>query len=133
MIGALLKGLAKTFEQCFRKPITIQYPEQKREVSKRFRGHPYLLRDENGRLKCVACCLCATVCPSGAITIEPGSAGMHEKYPKQFVIDLARCIFCGFCEGACPKGAIRLNRKYELAQYDRQQLVYDRERLAESD
>lgn len=133
MIGPLIKGLAKTLEQCFRKPITIQYPEQRREVAERFRGHPRLLRDTDGRVKCVACCLCATVCPSRAITIEPGTAGMHEKYPRQFIVDLARCIYCGFCEEACPKGAIQLNRKYELARYERLQLIYDREKLLEDD
>jgi len=130
MLGPLVKGLAKTFEQLFRKPITIEYPEKKREVSERFRGHPRLLRDENGRLKCVACHLCETVCPSKAISIEPEAGEtMHEKRPRQFVVDLTRCIFCGFCQEACPKGAIMLNRKYELAQYDKRALIYDKEKL----
>jgi NADH-quinone oxidoreductase subunit I len=130
MIAPFLKGLAKTLEQCFRKPITIRYPEEKREVSERFRGHPRLLKDETGKVKCVACQLCMTVCPSGAITVEPAAGeGMHEKYPKTFVVDLTRCIFCGFCEAACPKQAIKLNRKYELAQYDKDVLYYDKEKL----
>jgi NADH-quinone oxidoreductase subunit I len=126
-----LKGLGKTFEQLFRKPVTISYPEERREVSPRFRGHPFLRRDDSGSLRCVACQLCATVCPSMAITIEPAEGEeMHVKYPRTFVVDLARCIFCGFCEQACPKDAIRLNREYELAEYSRQSLIYDREKLA---
>jgi len=129
MIVPLIKGLVKTLEQCFRKPITIQYPEERREVAERFRGHPRLLKNPQGKPLCVACGLCATVCPSKAITIVPGTAGMHEKYPQEFIVDLARCIYCGFCEEGCPKGAIKLNRKYELAQYDRRVLVYDKEKL----
>jgi NADH-quinone oxidoreductase subunit I len=62
--------------------------------------------------------------------VEPAAGeGMHEKYPKTFVVDLTRCIFCGFCEAACPKQAIKLNRKYELAQYDKDVLYYDKEKL----
>ncbi|SMC20340.1 NADH dehydrogenase subunit I [Desulfacinum hydrothermale DSM 13146] len=132
MIGPLLKGLGKTLEQMFRKPITIEYPEKKREVSERFRGHPRLLRDETGRIKCVACHLCETICPSKAITVVPeGGPQMHDKHPREFIVDLARCIFCGFCQEACPKGAIMLNRKYELAQYRRDVLIYDKEKLLE--
>lgn len=132
MIGPFIKGLAKTLEQFFRKPITIQYPEQKREVSERFRGHPFLLKHENGEPRCVACGLCEAVCPSMAITVTPGTRGMHEKYPTEFVIDLARCIYCGFCEEACPKAAIALNRKYELSRYDREELIYHKEILLKS-
>jgi len=58
---------------------------------------------------------------------------MHQKYPRRFVVDLARCIYCGFCEEACPKAAIKLNRRYELAQYDRNLLIYDKEQLLKSD
>jgi NADH-quinone oxidoreductase subunit I len=134
MIVPLLKGLAKTFEQCFRKPITVRYPEEKREIPERFRGHPRLLRDEQGRTKCVACMLCATVCPSLAITIEPAEgAEMHIKYPKKYEIDLTRCIYCGFCEEACPVNAIELTRNYELSQYEKDKLIYDRDRLLKED
>mgnify|MGYP006283420747 FL=1 len=134
MFVPLIKGLAKTLEQCFRKPITIRYPEQRREIPPRFRGNPRLLADEQGRPKCVACMLCATVCPSQAITIEPAEGEeMHIKYPKKYEIDLSRCIYCGFCEEACPVNAIELTRNYELSQYERSKLIYDKDRLLKED
>jgi NADH-quinone oxidoreductase subunit I len=72
------------------------------------------------------------VCPSNAIKqIVPAEGAQHEKYPAAFVIDLTRCIFCGFCQEACPKAAIKLNNLYELAQYEKQMLIYDMDRLTQ--
>jgi NADH-quinone oxidoreductase subunit I len=112
--------------------VTIQYPEKRREVSPRFRGHPYLVEKIPGEARCVACKLCETVCPSGAISVTPASGEeMHDKRAGEYIVDLARCIYCGFCEEACPVDAVRLNRKYELSRYERGELIYDKERLLE--
>ncbi|HEY9072517.1 MAG TPA: NADH-quinone oxidoreductase subunit I [Desulfobaccales bacterium] len=128
MIIPLLKGLATTLRMVFTKPITQQYPEQKREMFPRWRGHPQLTIDPDGRRRCVACTLCMVVCPSNAIRgIVAAEGPEHEKYPVQFTIDLQRCIFCGLCQEACPKGAIKLNNAYELAQEDKSALILNLE------
>ena len=124
MIIPFLKGLATTLRMVFTKPITQQYPEEKREMFPRWRGHPQLTIDPDGRRRCVACTLCMVVCPSNAIRgIVAAEGPEHEKYPVQFTIDLQRCIFCGLCQEACPKGAIKLNNAYELAQDDKSVLI----------
>lgn len=124
MIIPFLKGLATTLRMVFTKPITQQYPEEKREMFPRWRGHPQLTIDLDGRRRCVACTLCMVVCPSNAIRgIVAAEGAEHEKYPVQFTIDLQRCIFCGLCQEACPKGAIKLNNAYELAQEDKSALI----------
>ena len=124
MIIPFLKGLATTLRMVFTKPITQQYPEEKREMFPRWRGHPQLTVDPDGRRRCVACTLCMVVCPSNAIRgIVAAEGPEHEKYPVQFTIDLQRCIFCGLCQEACPKGAIKLNNAYELAQEDKSALI----------
>jgi NADH-quinone oxidoreductase chain I len=124
MIIPFLKGLATTLRMVFTKPITQQYPEEKREMFPRWRGHPQLTIDPDGRRRCVACTLCMVVCPSNAIRGIVAAEGTdHEKYPVQFTIDLQRCIFCGLCQEACPKGAIKLNNAYELAQEDKSALI----------
>ena len=124
MIIPFLKGLATTLRMVFTKPITQQYPEEKREMFPRWRGHPQLTIDPDGRRRCVACTLCMVVCPSNAIRgIVAAEADDHGKYPVQFTIDLQRCIFCGLCQEACPKGAIKLNNAYELAQEDKSALI----------
>ncbi len=124
MIIPFLKGLATTLRMVFTKPITQQYPEEKREMFPRWRGHPQLTIDPDGRRRCVACTLCMVVCPSNAIRgIVAAEGPEHEKYPVQFTIDLQRCIFCGLCQEACPKQAIKLNNAYELAQEDKSALI----------
>ncbi len=132
MIIPLIKGLATTLRMVFTKPITQQYPEEKREMYPRWRGHPELTIDPDGRRRCVACTLCMVVCPSNAIRgIVPAEGEEHEKYPVEFTIDLQRCIFCGLCQEACPKQAIKLNNLYELAQYRKEVLILDIDRATQ--
>jgi NADH-quinone oxidoreductase chain I len=126
---ALLKGLGVTLKFFFTRPVTMKYPEEKRQPYLRYRGAHILRRDENGKLRCVACCLCATVCPAQVITIEAAEGNEHEKYPLIFEIDLGRCIFCGYCVEACPKAAIVMSQRYELADYRKEDLIYNKERL----
>ena len=128
-IWALIKGLSVTLKFFFTRPVTMKYPEEKREPYLRYRGSHILRLDEKGKEKCVACSLCATVCPAQVITLEAGEGNEHEKYPATFEIDMGKCIFCGYCVEACPKAAIIMSRSYELAEYRPEDLTYDKERL----
>jgi NADH-quinone oxidoreductase subunit I len=111
----------------FDKKVTIQYPEERREYSDRFRGMHYI-KSTNAVENCTACMLCPTVCPAECIHIEAGERPDKEKYPVKFEIDVLRCCFCGMCEEACPKDAIKLSNIYEMSQRTRQ--VYDKDFLA---
>ena len=133
----IVKGLQITFRHMWdsiRQPstrATIEYPEVKRRYSPRFRGVHKLTTREDGTVKCVACMLCATVCPAYCIKIE---AGEHddpkiEKYPVSFDIDLLRCVYCGFCVDACPCEAIIMTQEYETAVPRREDAVIDKARL----
>lgn len=116
-LPALFMGFRLTVRHFFRNlfgskdVVTVQYPEEHRPVSVRWRGRHRLTRREDGFLKCVACYMCETVCPAKCIYID---AGDHpdlsvEKYPVRFDIDELRCVFCGLCVEACPKEAIRMD------------------------
>lgn len=112
----------------FAKKVTIQYPEQRRKYSEKFRGLHYI-KAVNGVENCTACMLCPTVCPAECIHIEAGERPDKEKYPVRFEIDVLRCCFCGFCEEACPKDAIKLSNIYEMAEYER--TIYNKDELLE--
>jgi NADH-quinone oxidoreductase subunit I len=118
----------------------LQYPEVRREhfppeqggiEPRNFRGVHRLNRDEEGRVKCVACMMCPTICPARCIHIEAAESPWddREKYPKKFEIDELRCIFCGMCEEACPVDAIELTTEYDVVGLSRQEMVFDKEKL----
>ena len=112
--------------------VTIQYPEQKKDLASRHRSLHRLMKRDDGKPRCVACMLCATVCPSECIVIEAAEDPDPEiqKYPSTFVIDLNRCCFCGFCVEACPEDAIRMDTaKIDLAQTSHDALIFGLDRL----
>ena len=136
-VMAVIRGLFIVLKYGFKRPVTIRYPEEKRELPKRFRGRHYLTKWEDGMERCVGCELCAIVCPSQAIYVKPaenvpGEAVSHgERHAADFQINMMRCIYCGYCEQACPTGAIILSNEYELSASSREELIYTKDRLTE--
>lgn len=133
-VPAILSGLKTTLKHAVsRQTVTEEYPEVKPDLPLHYRGVHRLNRDEQDRVKCVACMLCATACPARCITIEAAPAPSdwpdRDKYPKSFVLDELRCIYCGMCEEACPVDAIELTHIYDLTGESRSDLMYDREKL----
>lgn len=137
--GTTLRHFFTSFGQG-RTSRTMQYPEQRREnmpVEKggmeisNFRGVHRLNRDEAGRVKCVACMMCPTICPANCIHITAAESPWddREKYPAKFEIDELRCIFCGMCEEACPVDAIELTPEYDIVGSSRQEMIFDKEKL----
>lgn len=107
MVRELLKHV-------FKKPATLRYPSEKRKPIKGMRGRPIWDIE-----RCVGCELCFRDCPSGAIEmIGKGSEAEFKHY-------LDRCIFCGWCEEVCPTDAITMTEEYELAGYDRAEMIIE--------
>jgi NADH-quinone oxidoreductase subunit I len=113
----------------FRKRETVLYPEVKPSLPPRWRGRIILSRDPDGGERCVACYLCAAVCPVDCIALQAAEDVHGRRYPSFFRINFSRCIFCGFCEEACPTCAIQLTPDFEMGEYRRQNLVYEKDDL----
>ena len=102
----ILKGLTITGKKLSKKPITVQYPEEKTPLSTRFRGLHALRKYPNGEERCIGCKLCEAVCPALAISIDTEERSDKTRRTTKYEIDLFKCIYCGFCEEACPVDAI---------------------------
>lgn len=117
------------FRHLFRKKVTIQYPEEKIKLHPRWRGRIVLTKDPDGGERCVGCYLCAVACPVDCIALQATEDEHGRRYPETFRINFSRCIFCGYCEEACPTYAIQLIPDFEMAEYNRQNLVFEKEDL----
>jgi len=125
----IIQGILQVLLHTFRKPVTVPYPEEVRELPPRWRGRIILSRDPDGEERCVACYLCAVACPVDCIALQATEDEHGRRYPEFFRINFSRCIFCGFCEDACPTYAIQLTPDFEMADFKRPSLVYEKEDL----
>jgi len=126
---SILHALWLVLTHTFRRRVTVQYPEEQLHLPPRYRGRIILSRDPDGQERCVACYLCSVACPVDCIAIQSGETEEGRRYPIMFRINFSRCIFCGYCEEACPTYAIQLTPDFEMAEYERHNLVYEKEDL----
>ncbi|HEX2976445.1 MAG TPA: NADH-quinone oxidoreductase subunit NuoI [Bacteroidales bacterium] len=126
---SILRTIWLTFLHAFSKRETVLYPEEKPYLPARYRGRIILSRDPDGNERCVACYLCAAACPVDCISLQATEDENGRRYPEFFRINFSRCIYCGLCEDACPTYAIQLTPDFEMGEYLRQNMVYEKEHL----
>lgn len=126
----MAKGLSVTLKHATRRPVTTQYPEERLNVSKRFRGQEHVWDPE----ACTACTMCARACPQNIIKLTTKEPPEGEEKKKKVIdtleIDEGRCSFCGFCVEACPTNALFFGRSYERARFRRNELVSTKESMS---
>lgn len=130
-------GLKITLRNMLKPTVTLEYPDERPEIPVGYRGVPTLVKDPNGREKCVSCQLCEFVCPPKAIRITPEQIAEEdptahvEKAPEDFEINMLRCIYCGLCQEVCPEEAIFLQDVFSLTGYTREELNFHKDKLYE--
>jgi formate hydrogenlyase subunit 6/NADH:ubiquinone oxidoreductase subunit I len=117
--NSLLEGMAVTFSQMLRAPITVQYPDKTdvpvtQMLPVRYRGLLEVQMDI-----CTGCKWCERACPIDCIAIDLAKNPESKKMEMtRFDIDMAKCMYCGLCVEACvveSTGALRHTREFEGA------------------
>ncbi len=125
-----LRTIWTVFQHTFMRNETVEYPDEMPYAAPRYRGRIILTRDPDGEERCVACNLCAVACPVDCIALQKTEREEDGRwYPEFFRINFSRCIMCGMCEEACPTYAIQLTPDFELCEYNRDSMVYEKEHL----
>ncbi len=130
-----VKGFGVTFATMFKPVVTEDYPKNPEPTAPRYHGRHQLNRHPDGLEKCVGCELCAWACPADAIFVEGGTNTDEERYSPgerygaDYQINYLRCIGCGLCIEACPTRSLTMTNEYELADDERQRLIYTKDML----
>jgi formate hydrogenlyase subunit 6/NADH:ubiquinone oxidoreductase subunit I len=107
-------GMVKDMvRSAFLRPVTEQYPAERRPSLPQFRGQLQWNPDE-----CTGCALCVKDCPAEALELIT-----IDKAARRFVLRyyLDRCTFCGQCAYSCRFHCIDLVEDvWELADTDRE-------------
>jgi len=126
-LWSLLAGMAVTIRYFVKPVVTVQYPRQKIQMSPRYRGYPQLILDpETHTHRCIACEMCARICPSQLISVEGTKfPGEKQKRGTKYIHEHYYCSLCGLCVEVCPTTALEFSKEYRLAGFSREVGVLD--------
>jgi NADH-quinone oxidoreductase subunit I len=129
LCSAVARAMRVTLVNLFRKPVTVHYPDVKRDYPARYRGVLALTYDkETGEENCIGCRLCEYICPPQVIKVEM-LKGPKRNFAKTFTLELYACEFCELCVQVCPTDAIIMMKSFDVATADRRELLLDKDRL----
>ncbi len=133
-VAPMIDGLKVTFDNLFRPPTTIQFPEERRPEQARERGMPVLRSfPDTGECRCVACGLCEVVCPGHCLEVhaQPEGGDRRVRILEAYILDASHCLFCGYCAAACPVEAVVMSDIQDMAGFSRRNMIFDLQQLME--
>ena len=121
-------GLRITLKYLVSKTVTVQYPYEKLAFAPRYRGF-----HEHEADRCIACDMCAKVCPVDCIYIEKSAARKLDKETGKvkggellrYAIDYQKCMFCGLCTEPCPTKCLHMGKNHDLSGYSREATIVE--------
>ena len=124
---SLLAGMAVTIRYFVKPVVTVQYPRKKIQMSPAYRGYPQLIIDPESKThRCIACEMCARMCPSQLITVEGAKfSGEKQKRATKYLHEHQYCSLCGLCTEVCPTSALEYSKEYRLVGFRREDAVLD--------
>ena len=124
---SLLAGMAVTIRYFVKPVVTVQYPRKKIQMSPAYRGYPQLIIDPESKThRCIACEMCARMCPSQLITVEGAKfPGEKQKRATKYIHEHQYCSLCGLCTEVCPTSALEYSKEYRLVGFRREDAVLD--------
>jgi formate hydrogenlyase subunit 6/NADH:ubiquinone oxidoreductase subunit I len=128
---SLLAGMAVTIRYFVKPIVTVQYPREKLPMSPAWRGYPQFIIDEESKThRCIACEMCARICPSALITVEGAKfPGEKQKRATNYFHKHQYCSLCGLCVEVCPTTALEFSKVYTLVGLHREDCVIDHLKL----
>jgi NADH-quinone oxidoreductase subunit I len=122
---SLLAGMAVTIRYFVRPIVTVQYPREKLTMTPSYRGHIELIIDPESKTHtCIACEMCARICPSQLIAVEGVKVG-KKKLPTKHYVEYQYCSLCGLCIDSCPTDALKWSDEYRMAGFSRESCEVD--------
>ena len=119
-------GLVTVFKHLARPPVTVQFPEEEREMPPRARTNLVWFVE-----RCTGCSTCAQACPDGCILVETEPREDGSYLVQRYEIDFRLCMYCGLCTEACPYEAIQPGGSYTNVVTNTNLLYRDKDALIE--
>ena len=124
-VWTALIGMATSGRNAFRKPVTLEYPDDRWEVPERYRGVLH-----NNIEDCIGCQACVRACPVNCIILETVKRAKEDQgvtsggskivqWVARYDINEALCMFCGLCVESCPTDCLTMTDRYELSVHSR--------------